>query len=120
LIIVFLVYGISLKREEKFIQKEIGLWLQERGYQGSVIMGPKTLSRLAFYADGKFLEMPDAWEKVIDSIRRNGVKIIVVDSCTIGQDCPGFLANWPQAGLFPLNGPTVKTEECPVQIYAVQ
>jgi hypothetical protein len=120
LIIVFLVQGISLRRTEKFVQKEIGLWLKEKGYQGSVIMGPNTLLRLAFYADGKFIEMPDSWEKVVDSIQRNGVKIVVVDSCTIDQDCPGFLANSPQAGLFPLSGPVGKKEKCPIQIYVAQ
>lgn len=119
-IIIFLAQGISFKRTDKFIQKEIGLWLNDKGYQGSVIMGPKSLLRLAFYLDGKFLEMPDSLDKVADSIRGNRVKIVVVDSCTINQDCPGFLANWPQAGLSPLIGPVGKKEKCPIRIYLVQ
>jgi hypothetical protein len=118
-IIIFLSQGISFKRTEKFNQKEIGLWLKEKGFEDSVIMGPKTLLRLGFYADGEFLEMPDSYEKVVDCIQRNGVKIVVIDSCTIDQDCPGFLANWPQAGLFPLQGPKGKGEKCVIQIYGV-
>ena len=118
-IIIFLSQGISFKRTEKFNQKEIGLWLKEKGFEDSVIMGPKNLLRLAFYADGKFLEMPDSYEKAVDSIQRNGVKIVVIDSCTIDQDCPGFLANLPQAGLSPLQGPKGKGEKCVIQIYGV-
>ena len=119
-IIVFLAQGISFKRTGKFIQKEIGLWLNDKGYQGSVIMGPKQLRRLAFYANGTFVDMPDSWEKVFQGIRENGVKIVVVDSCTIEQDCPGFLANYASAGLFPLSGPVEKKEKCQIQIYATQ
>jgi hypothetical protein len=119
-IIIFLAQGISFKRTDKFIQKEIGLWLRGNGYEGSVIMGPNKFLRLAFYANGTFLAMPDSWEKVIRSIRESEVRIVVVDSCTIGQDCPAFLHNWPQAGLFPLNGPVGKKEKCPIQIYVAQ
>jgi len=120
IIILFLAQGLSFKRSEKFIQKEVGLWLKEKGYQGSVIMGPKQLLRLAFYADGKLVEMPDSWEKAIQSIREKEVKIVVVDSCTIEKDCPDFLTNWSRAGLFHLNGPAVKKEKCPIDIYSVQ
>ena len=119
-IIIFLAQGISFERTGKFIQKEIGLWLNDNGYQGSVIMGPKKLLRLAFYANGTFLVMPDSWEKAIESIRKNGVRIVVVDSCTIEQDCPGLLTNLPQAGLFLLNGPSREKEKCPLRIFAVQ
>ena len=102
IIIVFLAHGLSFERSGKVNQKEVGLWLKEKGYQGSVIMGPKQLLRLAFYADGKFLEMPESWEKAVEGIRKNEVRIVVVDSVTIEQDCPGFLSNWSKAGLVPL------------------
>jgi hypothetical protein len=119
-ILIFLAQGISFKGTGKFVQKEIGLWLKEKGYQGSVIMGPKKFLRLAFYSGGEFLEMPDSWEKVVETIKRNQVKIVVVDSCTVDQDCPGFLTNWTQAGLSPLTAPIGKKEKCPIQIYAVR
>jgi hypothetical protein len=118
-ILIFLAQGISFKGTEKVVQKEIGLWLKGRGYQGSVIMGPKQLLRLAFYAEGKFVSMPDSWEKVVESFKREGVKIVVVDSCTIDQDCPGFVKNWAQAGLSPLNAPVGKKEKCPIGIYVI-
>jgi hypothetical protein len=118
-IIVFLAQGISFKRTDKFIQKEIGLWLRGNGYQGSVIMGPQKFLRLAFYADGKFLEMPDSWEKVMDSINQNGVEVVVIDSCTIEQDCPDFLENWSRIGLFPLQGPKRIEGKCLIQIYGI-
>jgi hypothetical protein len=119
-IIIFLIYGISFKKDDKYFQKEIGLWLKEKGYQNASIMGPKRFLRIAFYGDGTFLEMPDSWEKVADSIQRNQVKIVVVDSCTIDQDCPGFPANWSKADLSPLSGPAGEREKCPIQIYVAQ
>jgi hypothetical protein len=119
-IIIFLVQGISFKRTDKFVQKEIGLWLNGKGYHGSVIMGPNSLLRLAFYANARFLAMPDSWEKVMQIVREGEVKIIVVNSCTIDQDCPGFISNWPQAGLFLLNGPVEGKEKCPIQVFGVR
>jgi hypothetical protein len=117
LVIVFLVQGVSFKTTDKFIQKEIGLWLKGKGYQGSVVMGPKKFLRLAFYADGRFVEMPDSWEKAIESIRQKEVKIVVIDSCTIEQDCPGFLENWSQAGLLQVKAFKKEKEKCAIQIY---
>jgi 4-amino-4-deoxy-L-arabinose transferase-like glycosyltransferase len=118
--LIFLAQGISFKRTDKFIQKEIGLWLKDKGYEGSVIMGPKKLLRLAFYANGKFLEMPDSWEKVIQSIRENGVKIVIVDSCTIEQYYPDFLVHCPEAGIFPLTPPKREGKKCVIQVYEVK
>jgi hypothetical protein len=117
LILIFLSQGLGGKGKEKTTIKEAGLWLKESGYQSSVIMGPKKFLRLAFYADGKFVEMPDSWEKAIESIRKNGVRIVVVDSCTIGQDCPAFLENWSQAGLFQVKAFKKEKEKCAIQIY---
>jgi hypothetical protein len=119
LIIIFLAHGISFRRTEKFSQKEIGLWLKKKGYQGSVIMGSNKFLRLTFYADGKYLELPDLWGKMIDSIHQNEVKIVVIDSCTIEQDCPGFLDNWPRAGLYPLQEIKGEGEKCVIKIYGV-
>jgi hypothetical protein len=117
--IIFLVYGISFKKDDKYFQKEIGLWLKEKGYQDALIMGPKRFIRIAFYADGTFLEMPDSWERVAKSIRKDGVKIVVIDTCTIDQDCPDFLHNGIQAGLSPLQKLKGKGEKCPIEIYEV-
>ena len=117
LIIVFLVQGVSFGRTGKIVQKEIGLWLKESGYQGSVIMGPKKFLRLAFYAGGKFIEMPGSWEKAMESIHQKEVKIVVIDSCTIEQDCPGFLENWSQVGLFQVKAFKKEKEKCAIQIY---
>jgi 4-amino-4-deoxy-L-arabinose transferase-like glycosyltransferase len=119
LIMIFLFQGFSVKREDKTNLKEVGLWLKENGYQGSVIMGSKEFIRLVFYADGKFLEIPNSWEMVIGSIHQNRVRLVVVDSCTIEQDYPGFLANLPQAGLFPIQGPKGEKGKYEIQIYGV-
>jgi hypothetical protein len=120
LTIIFLAQGLSATRTEKINLKEIGLWLKQRGYQKSVIMGPDKFVRLVFYADGKLLEMPDSWEKVVDAIQRNGVKIVVIDPCTINEDCPDFLASLPGGKLFRIPGPKGKEEKCAIQIYGVR
>ncbi len=99
LAIVFLIQGISSKNEMKLLQKEIGLWLREKGFRGASIMGTNQFSRMAFYAEGKFLIMPDSWDKTIEVIQNKGVKIVVVDSCKVKEECPDFLNNWQKAGL---------------------
>ena len=119
LIMIFLFQGFSVRRGDKTNMKEMGVWIKKSGYQGSVIMGPKEFIRLVFYADGKYLEMPDSWEKVIVSIDQNKVRLVVVDSCTIEQDCPGFLANLPHAGFFPIQGFKGQKGKCKIQIYGV-
>ena len=119
-IIIFLTQGIFFKQTDKFIQKEMGLWLRGNGYRGSVIMGPKQLLRLAFYADGKFLEMPDSWQKAVESIRKDEVRIVIVDSCTIGEDCPSFLANWSKEGFLLVREIKEVGRNCFFQIYSVR
>ncbi|OGW47590.1 MAG: hypothetical protein A2Y66_03350 [Nitrospirae bacterium RBG_13_41_22] len=119
LITIFLSQGLAPRRTDKISFKEMGLWLKENGYQGSVIMGSKEFLRLVFYADGKFLEMPDSWEKVMGSIHQNGVRLVAVDSCSIEEECPGFNVNLSQAGLFPLKVSKGKGGKCSIQIYGV-
>ncbi|MBS3918883.1 MAG: glycosyltransferase family 39 protein [Deltaproteobacteria bacterium] len=119
LVTAFLIQGVSSGSAEKLLQKEVGLWLKEKGFQGSVIMGPKRYSRLAFYADGRFMEMPGSWGEAIDRIQKEGVKIVVVNSCTIDQDCPGFSENWSNDRLLLLQGPEGRMEGCRIEIYKV-
>jgi 4-amino-4-deoxy-L-arabinose transferase-like glycosyltransferase len=119
LTIIFLAQGLAATRTEKINLKEIGLWLKQNGYQGSLIMAPAKFARLVFYADGKILEIPNSWEKVMEHIREKSVKVIVIDPSTIQQDCPGFLANWPRTGIVLLEVPAVKKKGSSIQIYKV-
>ena len=118
-ILIFLAQGITFKRTDKFIQREIGLWLKENGYQGSVVMGPKEFLRLAFYADGRFLEMPNSWEQAVESTRKNRVGILIIDSCTIEQDCPSCLTNWSTGGFLLVWEVKEVGRNCFLQIYSV-
>jgi len=120
LILLFFSQGLGGKGKEKTTIKEAGLWLKENGYQGSVVMGPKKFLRLAFYADGRFVEMPDSWEKAMESIRKNGVRIVIVDSCTIGEDCPSFIANWSKDGFLLIREIKEVGNNCFLQIYSVR
>lgn len=116
-IMALFIQGGDFRGKEKFIQKEVGLWLKEGGYGGSVIMAPKRYSRLAFYADGKFMEMPGSWKEAIDQIQQRGVKVVVVNSFTVDRDCPGFSENWRQAGLIQVNSFTRGKEKSAIHIY---
>jgi 4-amino-4-deoxy-L-arabinose transferase-like glycosyltransferase len=120
LILIFLSQGLDGKGREKTAIKEAGLWLKENGYQGSVVMGPKKFLRLTFYGDGKFVEMPNSWEKAIESIRNNGVRIVVVDSCTIEQDCPSCIINWSKDGFLLMREIKETGNNCLLQIYGVR
>jgi len=119
LVIIFLAQGLSDRRADKIRLKEVGLWLKGKGYQGSVIMGPQRFLRLVFYAEGKFVEMPDSWGKGLDIIRQNGVKVVVIDPCTIEQECPDFLKNLVGSKLFPIQRPNGRGDKCPILIYGV-
>jgi len=120
LILIFLSQGLGGKGKEKTTIKEAGLWLKENGYQGLVVMGPKKFLRLAFYGDGRFVEMPASWEKAMESMRKNGVRIVIVDSCTIGEDCPSFLANWSKDGFLFIREIKEVGKNCLLQIYSVR
>jgi hypothetical protein len=45
---------------------------------------------------------------------------VVIDSCTVQQDCPGFLENSLRTGLLPLSGSVGNKEKCPIQIYVTR
>jgi hypothetical protein len=117
MIFIFFIQALPVDRADKIHMKKIGLGLKEKGYHGSTIMGPARLSRLVFYADGRFVEMPDSWENVAQSIQRDGVRLIVVDVKTIEKDCPGFSENWSRAGLTPFHVPGGGINSSEIQVY---
>ena len=119
LILVFLSQGMGGRGKEKTTIKEAGLWLKNNGYQGSVVMGPKKFLRLAFYADGKFVEMPNSWKTATEEIRKNRVLIVVVDSCTLEQDCLGCLMNWFTSGFLLVREVKEVGRNCFLQMYSV-
>jgi 4-amino-4-deoxy-L-arabinose transferase-like glycosyltransferase len=119
LLALFLAQALSGKGTEKVIIKEAGIWLKQKGYQGSLIMAPKNFLRVAFYADGTFLEMPGSWEKTVETMRQRKVQVVMTDPSTIEQDCPGFLGNWERAGLAPLHRIKGKRLSEEIEIYLV-
>ena len=120
LILIFLSQGLGGRGKEKTTIKEAGLWLKNNGYQGSVVMGPNKFIRLAFYADARFIEMPDSWETAIEDIRKNKVLIVAIDSCTIEKDCPGFFADKSKDGFLLLREVNEKRKGCFIQMYQIQ
>ena len=118
LVIIFAVQGVSSKTN-KIVFKEVGRWLKEEGYKGSVMMAPKGFVRLVFYGDGKFVKMPGSWEEAIRRIHQDKARIVIIDGRTVKDDCPGFIENWQGAGLFRLQGPVTKNERSVIEIYGV-
>jgi len=118
LVIIFAFQGVS-SITNKLAFKEVGLWLKQEGYKGSVMMAPEGFVRLVFYADGTFVKMPASWEEAIRRIHQDKARIVIIDGRTVKDDCPGFIENWQQAGLFRLQGPVTKNERWVIEIYGV-
>jgi hypothetical protein len=83
-------------------------------------MGPKKFLRLGFYADGTFVAMPDSWEKATQSIRKNGVRILIVDSCSISEDCSGFVANTSKNDFLLIREIKEGGKNCFFQVYSAR
>jgi DNA-binding MarR family transcriptional regulator len=77
------------------------------------------IKRVAFYADGTFLEMPESWEKEEEGIGQKEAKIVLIATCATEQDCPSFLTNWSGAGFLLLQEVNEKRKGCSIQIYQV-
>ncbi len=119
LLLFFFIKGLSPIRADKVNIKETGLWLKKNGYSGSVIMGSKEFIRLAFYTDGKFLEIPDSWEKVIEKVSQNGVRIIVIDTCSIEREFPTFYSDLKNIKLSLLKSFKGQGRECFIEVFRV-
>lgn len=70
---------IASQRTEKVPIKKAGLWIKGHGPRNPVIMTQRKLgSRIAFYADGTFLEIPRNQEP-FEAARENGVTFLAIN-----------------------------------------
>lgn len=70
---------ISSQRTEKVPIKKAGIWIKEHGPRNPVIMTQGKLGkRIAFYADGTFLEIPRNQE-LFEVARENRVKFLAIN-----------------------------------------
>lgn len=79
-------------RKDKLELKEIGVWLREHGYAQSIIVGQYEFTRLAFYADGEFFELPKgSYQEMMKFAKEKEGDLLVLNEKTIDHLSPGFL-----------------------------
>ena len=87
-----LVMALTPQRKDKLELKEIGLWLRDHGYSHSIIVGQYEFTRLAFYADGEFIELPKgSYQNAIKFASEKAGDLLVINMDTIDHLSPGFL-----------------------------
>ncbi len=113
----FLLQGFSGKGSDKALMKQVGLWLKKNGYEGSVIMGPRDLRRMAFYANGRFLEMPDSSGKAMESIQEGEVRVVVIESCGKDRGTSEFISSLSEEGFVLIRSIEEGKDSCLFHIY---
>lgn len=108
-------------RKEKLELKEVGLWLKEHRYHNSVIVGQREFSRLAFYADAKFVEVPKRpYDDIITFARKNGANLLIINQNTINHFSPRFLRGPSPNDLERIDIPGIKTPHYATTVFLVK
>jgi 4-amino-4-deoxy-L-arabinose transferase-like glycosyltransferase len=88
-VVLFIRGRATHSRENRHIQKEVGLWMKDHLPQGGKIMSK--LPQEAFYAERPWVMMPAlSYEEILMQARSRGVRYIVIDE-EIVKDSPDFL-----------------------------
>ena len=96
-------------RRDKLELKEIGVWLRKHGYAHSIIIGQPAFTRLAFYAEGEFIELPkDSYQEIVRFAKERDVDLIVINKKTIDHFSPGFLEKISAADLQQIDIPDIQ------------
>jgi hypothetical protein len=85
IVLLLLPKALAPQRAEKIPLKEAGLWIRQHGPMDPVIMTPNNLSRIAFYADGIFLEIPGN-QDLVKYAKEKRVDFLALNKKDIGQD----------------------------------
>ena len=89
-IMVILFKTLKPQRLDKLPRKEAGVWLKEHSHPHPLIMS--TMPRVAFYAEGRHLKMPEgAYQEIISYAKLNAVDYLVVDEEKMERLSPGFI-----------------------------
>ena len=107
-------------RKDKVELKEIGLWLKHNGQAHSIIIGQLDFSRLAFYADGDFIQLPrGSYEDIVRFAREKKAKLLVINGKTIDRFSPNFLNLVSPGDLQRINIPGIKTPKYATLVFRV-
>jgi hypothetical protein len=85
------------KREQRFIQREAGLWVRDHLPRSGKIMS--RMPQEAFYAELPWLMTPTGgYEKILEIARSGGAKYLIVDE-DIERHSPGFMGKLDEKDL---------------------
>ena len=109
------------QRKDKLELKEIGLWLKHNGQAHSIIMGQLDFSRLAFYADGDFIQLPrGSYEDIVRFAREKEANLLVINGKTIDRFSPNFLGLVSPGDLQRIYIPGIKTPKYVTLVFRVR
>ncbi|MFX0195648.1 MAG: ArnT family glycosyltransferase [Candidatus Hodarchaeota archaeon] len=109
------------QRKDKLELKEIGLWLKQNGHAHSIIIGQLDFSRLAFYADGEFIQLPRGYyEDVMRFAREKKANLLVINEKTIDRFSPNFLNLVSPKDLQQIYIPGIKTPKYATMVFWVK
>ena len=83
--LLLLPQTLAPQRAEKILLKEAGIWIRQHGPKDPVVMTPNHLRRIAFYANGIFLEIPGN-QDLAKYAKEKRVDFLAVDKKDIEQD----------------------------------
>jgi len=108
-------------RKDKLELKEIGLWLKNNGYAHSIIVGQNEFSRLAFYADGEFIRLPEgSYEDIILFAKEKSAALIIINITTIDHLSPDFLEEISHGGLQIIDIAGIKTPKYATTVFLIK
>ena len=90
IVLALLPKTLAPQRVEKIPIKEAGIWIGEHGPREPVIMGQGGLARIAFYADGTFLEVPRD-KDLFEYAKKNRVNFLAINEKDIEQSHPHLM-----------------------------
>jgi hypothetical protein len=86
-VLALLPKPLAPQRAEKIPIKEAGIWIKEHGARNPVVMTKGRLARIAFYADGPFLEVPKD-QDLFEYARKNRVDFLAINEKDIEESHP--------------------------------
>lgn len=109
------------QRKNKLELKEIGLWLKNNGHAHSIIIGQHEFSRLAFYADGKFIQLPKgSYEDILQFATEKKASLLVINEKTIDHHSSNFSNSVSSRDLQRINIPGIKTPRYSTLVFRVK
>jgi len=116
-----LVMALAPQRKDKLELKEIGLWLKNNSYAHSIIAGQNDFRRLAFYAEGEFIELSKGnYQDIIRFTWEKKARLLVINQKTIDQLSPVFLEKISPRDLQRIDIPGIKTPKYATTVFLIK